>query len=235
MLLTLPEHPDIPPGQELVARSDGESERRESKEDRKRRKEERRLRRDAERRPDSWERFRILIDSVKEGRQVVDLADHKARYALVIMGVLNAAVFLILSRGHLIRDLPAAGRPWLIGLLAAYTLFTFAFILHAIDCLRPRRLDAEWQAGVAPEAANGPSWLLVWESIVRHDSAAHHQAWDRVRMGQLNAEVVAVSHALARLIGAKYRALGRLYLGLVALVVLAAVILALYTYFGLVT
>ena len=38
----------------------------------------------------SSERFRILIEMVSEGRQVVDLADHKARYALVMMGVLNA-------------------------------------------------------------------------------------------------------------------------------------------------
>ncbi len=57
---------------------------------RKRRKSEAKLRRDAERPPESFERFRILAELVNEGRRVVELADHKARYALVVIGVLNA-------------------------------------------------------------------------------------------------------------------------------------------------
>ena len=90
------------------------------KQARKRRKREAKLRRDSERPPDSFERFRILMEMIGEGRQVVDLADHKARYALVMMGVLNAGVFFLMSRAHLIADLPQSVKPWLTGFLIAY-------------------------------------------------------------------------------------------------------------------
>lgn len=73
----------------------------EHKRARKRRKREAKLRQNGERPPDSFERFRILAELVKEGRQIIDLVDHRARYALVVIGVLNTGVFLVLSRGHL--------------------------------------------------------------------------------------------------------------------------------------
>src|SRR6266542_7111696 len=57
---------------------------------RKLQKQEAKRRRDAERPPESFERFRILAELVDEGRQVVEIVDHKVRYALVIIGALNA-------------------------------------------------------------------------------------------------------------------------------------------------
>ena len=56
---------------------------------RKQRKRELKLRSDAERPPDSFERWRILSELVNEGRRVVDLADHKARYALASKSIQN--------------------------------------------------------------------------------------------------------------------------------------------------
>jgi hypothetical protein len=52
-------------------------------------------------------------------------------------------------------------------------------------------------------------------------------------MEQINCEAVVIAHRLALLIRAKYAALGKLYAGLVVLVVLAALLLALYTGFAL--
>src|SRR5687768_3045137 len=107
---------------------------------RKHRKRTEKLRRDATRSPRSLERWRILMDVVDEGRRVAELADHKARYALVVMGSLNAGVFLILSRAHLIADLPPVLKPWLVGVLIAYAGLSCLFVYHAIDCIRPRWL-----------------------------------------------------------------------------------------------
>jgi hypothetical protein len=200
-----------------------------SKKARRARKEELKRYREAERRPDAWERFRILIEVVSEGRQVVEIADHKARYALVVGGVLNAAVFAILAGGHVVRDLAPAVKPWLAGALALYGMLICWFVLNAIDCLRPRKLnravsDRPPESGWAAE--HRPLGLLVWEAIVGHDPADLQAAWDRVRMTQINAEVVAVSRVLAGLIQAKYRALHRLYAGLVVMVVISMGILA---------
>ena len=193
---------------------------------RKQRKREAKLRRDATRPPRSLERWRILMDVVDEGRRVVELADHKARYALVVMGALNAGVFLVLSRAHLLTDLPAVLKPWLIGALVAYAGLSCLFVYHAIQCLRPRWLRDAGGQGVA--ASPAPLGLLHWESIGRYDEKAYRNAWDTVRMDQLNREVVVISHHLALLIDRKYRALARLYRGLAVLVILAALQLLVY-------
>ena len=186
---------------------------------RKHRKREAKLHRDATRPPRSMERWRILMDVVEEGRRVVDMADHKARYALVIMGALNAGVFLVLSRAHLVSDLPPHLKPWLVGVLVVYAGLSCLFVYHAMDCLRPR-----WLQKTAP-SANG---LLYWESIRNHGEEEYRRAWQNTRMDQLNGEVVLIAHHLSLLIGRKYRALDRLYRGLLVLVVLAALQLLVY-------
>ena len=204
------------------------------KQARKQRRRELKRRRDAERPPDSFERWRILSELVNEGRQVVDLADHKARYALVVMGVLNAGVFYLMSRAHLFGHLPSAVKPWMIAFLLVYAALTFLFVWHAVDCLRPRQLHyAEKMAGTRSGGqTQAPRGLLYWEAIAAYDLAAYQRAWSGARMEALNAEVVVIAHHLARLIRCKYVALGRLYAGLAALIALAAMLLAAFTLFG---
>lgn len=205
------------------------------KQARKRRKREAKVRRDSERPPDSFERFRILMEMIGEGRQVVDLADHKARYALVVMGVLNTGVFLLISRAHLIADLSHSVKPWLLGFLIVYAALSFVFVLHAIDCLRPRQLHyAQLLSSAAgPAARDARRGVMYWEAIAGYELEAYREAWGKVRMEQINCEVVVIAHRLALLIRAKYAALGKLYAGLVVLVVLAAILLAVYTGFAL--
>jgi hypothetical protein len=202
---------------------------------RKRRKREAKLRRESERPPDSFERFRILMELISEGRQVVDLADHKARYALVVMGVLNAGIFLLMPRAHLIAAPPRSVEPWLMGSLIAYAALSFVFVLHAIDCLRPRQLHyAQLLSSAAgPPARSVQRGVMYWEAIAGYELEAYKEAWDQVHMDQINGEVVVIAHRLALLIRAKYAALGKLYAGLVILVVLAGILLALYTAFAL--
>lgn len=198
---------------------------------RKHHKREAKLRRDAERLPRSMERWRILMDIVDEARRVVELTDHKARYAVVVMGVLNAGAFLILSRAHLLSDLSPALKPWMIGFLVVYAGLSCLFVFHAIDCLRPRQLrDTGIFAAAGP---HGPLGLLYWELIGAYDLKGYQLAWSTVRLEQLNAELVLISDHLSRLIGSKYRALGRLYYGLAILVVLAALQLIVYAAFVL--
>ena len=206
------------------------------KQARKQRRRELKRRQDAERPPDSVERWRILSELVNEGRQVVELADHKARYALVVMGVLNAGVFYLISRAHLVGDLPPAVKPWMIGFLLVYAALTFLFVWHAVDCLRPRRLHYADETSAVPSGreSHAPRGLLYWEAIAACELAAYQRAWSGARMEALNAEVVVIAHHLARLIRCKYVALGRLYAGLAALIALAAALLAAFTLFGVV-
>ena len=203
---------------------------------RKRRKREARLRRDAERPPDSFERFRVLAELVKEGRQIIDLVDHRARYALIVIGALNAGVFLILSKGQPFDSLSPAARPWLIGSFAVYAAATVLFVYYAVDCLRPRRMHyGHLMAGnghSGEAVSSGPKGVLYWETIATSDLEAYQRKWSTVRMEQLNAEVVIIAHEQARLIRQKYAVLGRLYSGLGMLVFLAGALLGAYGLFG---
>jgi hypothetical protein len=200
---------------------------------RKRRKREAKQRRDAERPPESFERFRILSELVDEGRQVIELADHRARYALVVMSVLNAFVFLVISRSHLLGELPATSRTWLIGFIGLYGALTFVFVFYAVDCLRPRPLHYAELLGDSRGSRSGPLGVLYWEAIARYDLDAFRRAWGEVRMEQLNAEVVIIAYRMAGVIRAKYVALGRLYRGLAGLIVLACALLLVLTVLGL--
>lgn len=207
---------------------------------RKRQKREAKLRRDAERPPDSFERFRVLCEVASEGRQVVELVDHKARYSLVVIGVLNAGVFFLMSRSHLLGEMAPGAKPWLIGFMVAYAALTFLFVYHAVDCMRPRRLRryADVMAangdGAKSRVRYAPRGLLFWETIAQYDLDAYRQAWSGIRMEELNAEAVIIAHQQALLIQAKYVSLGRLYTGLALLVVLAGLLLAVYALLGLV-
>jgi hypothetical protein len=200
---------------------------------RKRRKWEAKQRRDAERPPESFERFRILSELVDEGRRVIELADHRARYALVVMSVLNAFVFLVISRSHLLGELPPTSRTWLIGFIGVYGGLTFLFVYYAVDCLRPRPLRYAGLLRNGHEGSSGPLGILYWEGIAGYQLDAFRRAWGEARMEQLNAEVVIIAYSLAQVVRAKYVALGRLYWGLSGLVVLAAALLIVLTVVGL--
>lgn len=200
----------------------------------KHQKREQKVRELADRPPEPWERFRILIEAVREGRQVIDLADHRARYALIVLGVLNAAAFAFISRAHLLASLQGAAKVVAVGLLLIYGLLNLVFILHAIQCLHPRPL----RRALPPEGPlqqgqrvpiHRPLGLLFWESVAQMDQETYHQAWDHVVMGQIKAEAEAVFHAMSGVIQAKNRALSRLYAGLAGLTILAFLLLCLFT------
>lgn len=197
------------------------------REERRRRKQEAKLQRDRERRPDSWERFRILLEAVDQQRSVVEIADHKARYALVILGVLNAVIFVLMARGDVFQNMPEGLKPWLVALIALYAGLTFLFVLHAIDCLRPRELS-----GRASVHRAGIPGLLFWEGIVQHDIESYRREWSEARMADLNLEAMVVAHRVSQLVQAKYRALHRLYNGLVVLVALCTILLLTYGIWG---
>ena len=180
--------------------------------DRKARKREAKLLRDARRAPDSHERFKILLEVIDKQRQVIDMEDHRARYAMIVMGAINAAMYLVGSRVARSGLLPAGAEPWVVAFGLAYAAASVFFILAVIDCLRPRTLERKG--------------LLHWEGALMHDLAEYETRWRAVRMDQLNREAIHVAHLLARMIDQKYRANRRLFGGLTILLVVGAVLLA---------
>ncbi len=185
------------------------------------RKEAKRLE-DAKRPLDAWERYRALVDALDEGHQLLEIADRKARFALVIMGALNVLTFLLATRAELIELVPLAWRSWLGVYLVAYAFVAVYFFLQAIEALRPRRFNPHLQYPGEAGAEHFPMGLRYYEDAVMRDLEAHRRAWREVKFGQLNAELSVQTHIMARTNQDKYVALRRLYAGLRVMTLLAA-------------
>jgi uncharacterized protein YjiK len=157
---------------------------------------------------------------------LVELADRKARFALVIMGALNIAFFFLATREDVIDYLPPWLRPFLGFYLLVYAGVALVFFLEAIEALRPRHFQPHvpYPGEAGPE--HHPEGLRYHEDIVLRDLEAYRRAWREVRFGRLNAELAVQNHIMARINQDKYRALRRLYGGLRVLTILAGGLLA---------
>jgi len=187
---------------------------------------------DAHRPLDSWERYRALCDALDDANDLVDLADHKARFALVIMGALNAVLFIVATRGQFVSAVPPAVQAWLAPGLVMYALVASYFFLQAIETLRPRRFEPRQPAG---DGAGGVRTVGVrfYADILKRDPEAHAAAWLGVHVGQLNTEIAKQIYALAKINEGKYAALRRLYTGLKVMTVAGAVFLVIAAWFVL--
>ena len=176
---------------------------------------------DATRPLDSWERYRALTDVLDEAIDLVDLADHKARFALVIMATLNVVLFFVAMRTDLVQDIPSRFQPFIAVYLLIYVFVALYFFMQAIESLRPRRSQPQVPPVTQTGIEDFPLGIRFYEDVLRRDPEEYQRAWKEVRMGQLNAELALQSHALAGINHKKYAALRRLYLGLKIMTVLA--------------
>lgn len=195
-------------------------------EDPKRLKREAKLRAESARGLDPWERYRALVDNLDQAMDLVELADRKARFALVIMGALNVAFFVVATRTDLVNEVPARLRPFLAFYLMIYAGVALFFFLEAIESLRPRRFQPHLPYPGEAGPDHYPDGLRYYEDIVTRDVEAYRRAWREVNFGRLNAELAVQNHIIARINMDKYRSLRRLYGGLRVLTMLAGGLLA---------
>jgi uncharacterized protein YjiK len=197
-----------------------------SGDDAKRQKREAKLLAESVRSLDPRERYRALVDALEEAMDLVELADRKARFALVIMGALNIAFFFLATRAEIVDYLPQWLRPFLGFYLLVYAAVALFFFLEAIEALRPRRFQPHLPYPGEGGPEHYPEGLRYHEDIVMRDLEAYRRAWREVRFGQLNAELAVQNHIMARINVDKYRSLRRLYGGLRVLTILAGGLLA---------
>jgi hypothetical protein len=167
---------------------------------------------DAHRPLDPWERYRALNDAYDLQQELIDLGDHKARFALVIMTGLNAAALLLVARSEVWTALSPGLRPWLGGYLAAYGCTALYFFFQAIESLKPRIY-----MGGADKDLLG---IRFFEGILRRSEEEYRGTWSEVRIDQLSEEIAEQVHILSRINREKYTALYKLYLGLQVITVL---------------
>jgi hypothetical protein len=195
--------------------------------------------REAHHRLDVRDRFRLLTDLIDSQRKMIEVADHKARFALVIMGAANAALLLVVMRGHLVDGVPEGLRPWLLLVLLPYGAVAFMFLLNAARVLQPHMRNWTEVAGElrppgAPEApaAEMPLGLIYWGAPLHCDYHRYAMLWTEARVGQMSAELALLAHGLARVNDEQYQALKQLFRWLRPMLALAAVLIGALTVFA---
>jgi len=206
----------VAPGDGAVAETEKE------KKEKKRLKKLQRALEDASRPLGAWERYRALVDAFEMEQDLVDLADHKARFALLIMYTLNAVTFIIGTRSEALTLVPPHLRASLGVYIGLYSLLALYFFIQAIESLRPREAKPNVRYPGAVGLEDYPMGVRFFADVLARDANAYRSVWRSIRVGQLNAEVALQVHALAKINRAKYSALGRLYRGLKVLTILTA-------------
>jgi hypothetical protein len=166
-----------------------------------------------------WERYRALNDAMDEYYEMLDMANREARFALIIVGALNALLFVIGTRSSLVASMQIA-RPWLGLGLVAYGGVAVHLFLQAIEVLRPRKYHPRLPESAVP-AERYPAGVRYYEDVILRDVQGHCRAWDDVRVSQLNTELAIQGHSLALKVRAKHEAVRRLFTGLRLMTLLA--------------
>lgn len=192
----------------------------------------RRLEKSLDSRPlDPWERYRALTDVVDDYREQLDAADKKTRFALIILGLLNAVNFLLVARSDVFGAASAGLGRGLAVYTAIYAFLALYFFSQAIEALRPR--GSKLHSGPAHDGTHDASRLRSMAHVAKQDPDALYARWQEAQVGELSREVTYQVQSLARINVEKYAALERVFRGLVGLTALTALLVSVLAFRGL--
>lgn len=176
---------------------------------------------------DPADKYKALVNAVEASQDLIELADKKARFALVIMSVLNAVAVILVVRGGSFA-FPKEG---LLGAivpieLAAYAVVTVYYISQAISALRPRGVKSPASNLLPTQIEPSKSMrVLFYADVIARERAEYRELWANLRMDNLTTELSDQLYSLSIINGQKFRALERLYFGLTVMTVLLAVVI----------
>ena len=176
---------------------------------------------------DPWERYRALIDLYEAFFDMNELADRKTRFALVMMGALNA-LNVILGTQRMFGDLTAGIRPAVGAYFMTYAILSLYFFIQAITTLRPR--ISMFPQGGQPQSAARAGLRFIGD-VVAAGSDDYYQRWSKVQIGELCKETAQHVQVVARVTDAKFKSLERVYNGLTAMTALSALMVTGIAYF----
>ena len=192
-----------------------------STEDEKDAKRRRREAKQADGRPlGAMERYRALNDAMDEAYDLFDLTNRDARFALILMGGINAALVVFATSSNIASRLSATQGLIAGSVLASYVVLAFVFLLQAIQALRPGNFRPVSTAG-----GGLPIGIRYFEDVVTRNVDDHIAAWNDATISQLNSELAAQVHSMCVRNVARKRSLRRLYGHLRLMTLLLAVVL----------
>jgi|RhiMetdeSRZDD1v2_1073273.scaffolds.fasta_scaffold63378_3 hypothetical protein len=178
---------------------------------------------------DSWERYRALNATMDEAYEIIDLNNREARFALILMGGLNAAAVIAVTRNEFLPALPPDRRMWVVAVMSIYAVVALYYMLYAVAALRPghfRPRLGDWPK----DAPDYPKGVRYFEDVISRDPHEYWKAWREVSMAQLNAELAVQVHSLCMKADSRRRALRRLYDGLRLMTLLLGLLVVVFVY-----
>lgn len=179
-----------------------------------------------------WERYRALVDVLDSYTDLLEQADRKTRFALIIMGLLNAVNFLLVARPDVFGVATAAIGTALAIYAALYAFLSLYFFSQAIEALRPRSArffrDSDMPGATPAEARR----LRSMAHVALQQPDEYYDFWREANLDQLCRELAYTAQSMAAINMVKYRALERVYRGLIALTGLTALLLTALAYSG---
>ena len=130
---------------------------------------------------DGWERYKALSDATDEAYHLIDISNREARFALVVMGALNALPLLLLTKTDIIASFTRGERIWMVSFLIGYALLLLYFILQAIEALHPGRFRPslkDWP----PDSPDFPIGIRYYEDVIQRSAAEQWAARQQVRL-----------------------------------------------------
>jgi hypothetical protein len=163
-----------------------------------------------------WERYRALIDYYHALQDLSEQGDRKTRFALLILGGLNAINLLLVMRGEVV-GLPAQGGAFTGAYVASYSLISLAVFLYSIAALRPAPAPTRVAEDVPP--------LWSSDAALAAPAEAYVENWRGAQVGQITRELAQLVYRTTQGNAARTRSLERVYAGLSVLVALTAALM----------
>ena len=162
-----------------------------------------------------WERYRALVDHYDALQDEAEHSDKKTRFALLILGSLNAINLVISMRGNTV-GLPPLNGALMVLYLGCYALVSLGCCFGAIAALKPRatsKTDTVY-------GGHGKRPLRFPEPVLTQTLDEYCENWRTAEVGRLSQELASLVYFTARGNADKLKALQRVYVGLYALVAL---------------
>jgi hypothetical protein len=171
---------------------------------------------------DPWERYRILRDLVDHYQDVAEMSDRKGRFALVILGALNAVNLLLVTRPAVVAP-NASASPAVLGLyILVYLALSLFLFVQAIAVLKPRYTTVLKNVDTPAGASRPLLGVRFIFNILEGPFEAYYEKWKGAQFADVNRDLALHVRHLAAIVRAKYILLHRLYAGMMVLVFLTA-------------
>ena len=176
----------------------------ETPEDReRRRKQEKRARREVQ--PlQPWERYRAMADAYKIAQDLVEFADRKVRFGLIVIGAINVVVFGAALRTETALIIPPLWRPWVLVALGLYAIVLVRGVGHALSALRPRINPLKTRLSEL-------RGLHFYDDVLSRELPEYERSWYGLSMRELCALMAEQTYALAHINRGKFGALEQMY------------------------